>query len=89
MKLTKHSKLRMKERTGLNHNERKSLFRRALDNGKSINDIKDDRTREYLLKKKNCKVKLYRGYVFLYSKNSKTLYTMYKLPDGIEKEGVV
>lgn len=33
MKLSKHSKLRMKERTEFNHNERKRLFRDALNNG--------------------------------------------------------
>ena len=90
MKLTKHSKIRMRERTNFNHNERRSLFRKALDNGESINDIKDEKIKNYLLRKtSNCKVKLYKGYVFVYSKNSKVLYTVYKLPEILDEEGVV
>ena len=41
MKLSKHSKMRMRERTNLNHQERKGLFRKALDHVKSQNDIHD------------------------------------------------
>ena len=53
MKLSNHSKQRMKERTDYNHKDRRTLFRNALD----------------------------KGYIFIYSKNSKRLYTMYKLKD--------
>ena len=82
MKLSKHSKIRMRERTEFNHNERKMLFRNALSNGKSAGQIKDINIRNFLYsKEKRCKAKLYKNYVFIYSKNGKQLYTMYKLPD--------
>lgn len=83
MKLSNHSKMRMRQRTNLNHQERKGLFRKALDHGKSQNDIHDEKLKKYLEKtadKNNTKVKLYNNYVFIYSKNAKQLFTMYKLP---------
>lgn len=80
MKLSKHSKKRMRERTDLNHQERKGLFRKALDYGKSPDNINDEKLKKYLEKKENCKIKLYNNYVFIYSKNAKQLYTMYRLP---------
>lgn len=84
MKLSIHGKMRMRERTNLNHQERRNLFRNALDNGKSIQEIKDDKVREYIQNRcYNCKIKLYQDYLFIYSKNSKRLYTMYKLPEEL------
>ena len=89
MKLSKHSKLRMKERTEFNHNERKRLFRDALNNGLDWGGMKDCPLKDYLrdISERNCKVKAYKGYVFIYSKNGSQLYTMYKLPKKfLEKE---
>lgn len=84
MKLSQHGKIRMRERTNLNHKERKVLFRKALDYGLSINNIKDGAIKDYLkARENNCKIKLYNNYVFIYSKNGKQLYTMYKLPDNL------
>lgn len=83
MKLSKHSKMRMRQRTNLNHQERKGLFRKALDYGKSPDDIHDEKLKRFLEKtaeKNDTKIKLYKGYVFIYSKNAKQLYTMYRLP---------
>ena len=96
MKLSEHSKKRMRERTSLNHQERKGLFRKALDYGKSPGVIDDEKLKVYLTKtaeKNDRKVKLYKGYVFIYSKNSKQLYTMYRLPKrflkGDEVNGLI
>lgn len=88
MKISRHAKKRMRERTELNHKERIGLFRKALDNGKSVQEIKDLRVKKYLSGKqtKCSKVKLYRGYVFVYSKNKHQLYTMYKLPSEYLEE---
>lgn len=83
MKLSNHSKIRMRQRTNLNHQERKGLFRKALDYGKSPDDINDEKLKIFLEKtanKNNKKVKLYNNYVFIYSKNAKQLFTMYRLP---------
>lgn len=90
MKLSKHSKIRLRERTNFNHSERRQLFRNALQNGESLQQIKDEKIKRFIVSKsRNCKIKLYRGYLFLYSKNSHQLYTMYKLPnleEGKENE---
>ena len=87
MKVSNHAKNRMRERMDLNHKERVSLFRKALDNGKSVQEIKEKEIKQYLSgKQKSCsKVKLYQDYVFVYSKNSHRLYTMYKLPERFNK----
>lgn len=87
MKLSLHSKYRMRERTDFNHRERKNLFKEALMKGKSPHDIKDVKIKAFLMSKPNCKIKLYKGYVFIYSKNSHQLYTMYKLPDELVQTG--
>jgi hypothetical protein len=87
MKLSEHSKQRMKQRTDYNHKQRVRLFADAIMYGKSPNDFKDNKElRDFLLSRKNCKVKLYKNYVFIYSKNSHRLYTMYKLPEKYIKE---
>ena len=87
MKLSRHSKIRMRERTPFNHKERNTLFKNALRNGKSPQDIKDEKIKDFLISKQNkCKVKLYRNYVFIYSKSNKQLYTMYKLPEELLEE---
>ena len=88
MKLSKHAKIRIRQRTDLNHVERRNLFKMALTNGLSIRQIKNAKIRTYLMKKiqYNCRIKLYKGYVFIYSRNSKQLYTMYKLPEGLGDE---
>ena len=89
MKVSNHAKLRIRERTDLNHHERKNLFKSALEKGKSPQDIKDERIRRYLeSKQRKAKVKLYLDYVFVYSKNNKQLYTMYKLPAKVKKDKV-
>lgn len=87
MKLTNHSKKRMRERTDFNHKERQQLFRYALKNGLSPDKVKDEKIRNFMnSKNRRCKVKLYNGYLFLYSKNSHLLYTMYKLPSHLTKK---
>lgn len=88
MKLSKHGKIRLRERTPLNHKERAILINNILTKGKSPEQVKDNKLRSYLNSKQrwNSKVKLYEDYVFVYSKNSKRLYTMYKLPEEFIKD---
>ena len=88
MKLSSHSKKRIKERTTLNHVERRNLFRLALSKGKSINDIKSERIKRFIASKTryNSHIKIYRDYVFIYSRNSHQLYTMYELPEYLRNE---
>jgi len=85
MKLSKHSKIRLRQRTNFNHKERKQLFRNALQNGKTYNQIKDEKIKQFMKNRSsNCMIKLYKGYLFIYSKNSHQLYTMYQLPKELE-----
>ena len=88
MKISNHAKMRIRQRTNLNHQERRRLFRHALDKGKSLNEIKNEDVRTFVenIQRSNCKVKLYLNYVFIYSKNKKQLYTMYKLPHHLEEK---
>ena len=88
MKISLHGKLRMTERAKLDSRNHKPFFANALRLGVSPENMKDGPIKEFLLnkEKQNCKTKLYRGYVFIYSKNSKRLYTMYKLPDELLEE---
>ena len=88
MKISKHAKERIKERTSLDTQERRQIFRLALKNGKYTSDIKNKRIKRFMMSKRrfNNQVRLYRGYIFIYSKNSRQLYTMYKLPDYLKDE---
>lgn len=87
MILSKHSKIRMRERTPYNHKERQNLFKNALLKGQSAQDIKDKKLKQYICERQGkCKIKLYKGYLFIYNKNSKKLYTMYKLPKELSEE---
>ena len=86
MKISRHANERMKQRTSYNHKERKKLFRNALLYGKNINDIKGGEFKDYLKSKQNCKIKVYKDYLFIYSKNSHQLYTMYEIPDKFKKQ---
>lgn len=81
MKLSKHGKQRMAERTSVKKNQM-PFFRNALLYGKAAGCIKPGKVRDFIASKsRRAKAKLYKGYVFIYSKNGKQLYTMYKLPD--------
>lgn len=81
-KVSRHASMRMKERTPFNHKERRRLFREALKHGYNAQDIKDPNLKGYMLSKKGrAYVKLYKGYIFIYSKNTKHLYTVYPLPE--------
>ena len=89
MKISKHAKIRIKERTHLDTQERRKLFSLALKRGKYIQQIKNKKIHDYLAFKKryNSQIKLYKNYVFVYSRNSHQLYTMYKLPDNLLERG--
>lgn len=85
MKVSKHAKYRMRQRTPLNHRERRQFFRLAMKHGKYVGEIKNERIKAYLAPKQkyNSRIVLYQDYVFVYSRNSHQLYTMYKLPDEL------
>lgn len=84
MKLSSHSKDRMRERVGIKSKSiQENFFRNALLKGVSPEQVEDETLRMRLKsrEKYNSKVKYYKGWVFVYSRNSHRLYTMYKLED--------
>lgn len=84
MKLSKHSKIRLRERTNFNHKERQLIFKNALKNGLSPEKVKNQKLKNFMnSKNRRCKIKLYKGYLFLYGRNSHILYTMYKVPEHL------
>lgn len=91
MKLSHHARIRMRQRSEYGKKqEQNQFFREALKNGKDYRRIKDEKIKEYLKKnispKNKALVRVYNNYVLFYSKNSKQLYTMYKLPDELLEE---
>lgn len=90
MKLTKHSRKRIKERTHIKKRGQERFFRLALNRGISLGQARklklDKVVIEYLKKlNRGQQVKIYNDYVFIYCKNSKRLYTMYKCPENISQ----
>lgn len=84
MKLSNHSRQRLKQRGGIkNQKIQDNFFRNALKNGLTPEQVEDEQLRVRLKsrEKYNSKVKYYKGWVFIYSKNSHQLYTTYKLED--------
>lgn len=90
MKLTSHSRIRLRERIDVRKSQQKQFFKRALMYGKCEHDFENnEKVYKYLLnlqRKRNCQVKVYKGYIFIHSKVSKTLYTVYEIPENIKKE---
>ena len=88
MKLSKHSKQRMREKAGLKSNEMMKMYKMAMKHGKRVAQIKDQTIKSYLAPKQkfNSRIVLYNDYVFVHSKNSKQLYTIYKLPKEMIKD---
>lgn len=82
MKLSKHSIERMRERANVSRHQ-ENFFRNALRYGKDISQITDEKLKRKLQGriKYNSTLKVYKNYVFIYSRNSHQLYTMYSLED--------
>lgn len=84
MKLSKHSRERLKQRANIKSQKiQDNFFRNALRNGITPEQVEDEQLKLKLKsrEKYNSKVKYYKGWVFVYSKNSHQLYTMYKLEE--------
>lgn len=84
MKLSQHSRERLKQRANIKSQKiQDNFFRNALKNGKSPSEIENEHLKLKLeaRQKYNSKIKVYKGWVFIYSKNSHQLYTAYKLEE--------
>ena len=80
-KITEHGKIRIKER--VNSNIRVSSLRhQVLSNGKSLYDY-TGKFFQYLKSKENgrFKIKVYKNYLYVFSKNSRRIITTYQVSD--------
>lgn len=79
--VSNHGKIRIKERLG--NVRSNSLLRLVLDNGNTKYDYKGNFF-QYLVSKeqqKHSKIKVYQNNIYILSKNTKRLITMYSIPD--------
>lgn len=86
---TYHAYERIKERSNIKNKELYNLSSHAIKNGISFNQIPPGSLKSYVgykVAKKNKRVKLYRGYVFIFFKNSKRMITCYPIPEKHLKE---
>ncbi|MBR3208835.1 MAG: hypothetical protein IKF82_01060 [Bacilli bacterium] len=83
-RFTVHGYNRVKERTDVIDKEVKTLSLYAVKNGLNLGDLEEGFLKKYVEKRINQgqkRVKLYRGYVFIFFKNSRRLITCYPIPD--------
>ncbi len=77
--LTYHGRRRVKERIEIN--EREAVFvKRVSRDGKTPNMYKGDFYKYLCTKKRGARIKVYREYIYILSKTSRKLITMYKVP---------
>lgn len=82
--LTLHSYERLLERTDLRYEELKQISSLAIKNGISFSELPSGPLKSYVgrkISRRGKRVKLYRGYVFIFFINSKRMITCYPIPD--------
>ena len=81
---TLHGYERVKERSNISDKELNNLSFFAIKNGIGFNQVPTGKLRNYLwyrAYKNDKRIKLYRGYVFIFFKNSRRLITCYPIPE--------
>lgn len=81
---TKHGIERIKERTDISKHDLKMLSKYAIKNGMNLQDIPPGPFKSYVgykVHKENKRIKIYRGYVFIFFKTSYRLITCYPIPE--------
>lgn len=81
---TFHGYNRIRERSVINEKDLKQISVRAIKNGLNFWDLPPGDLKSYVgykIAKQGKKVKLYRGYVFIFFINSKRLITCYPIPE--------
>lgn len=85
-----HAHLRVQQRFSqdLNKKQRRELIRNASKNGDCPADFRNGHPKiySYLSKLSTKRVKIYRGFVFIFNKTSDRLITMYELPEEYTEE---
>lgn len=87
-KQTHHGLQRMAERMGVTQ---KSVATKTIQNanrlGKCIQQFPDGEFKNYLLSKQhNKRVKVYKGFVFIFNKTSDRVITLYPIPEEFKEE---
>ena len=87
-KQTHHGIVRMAERMGINNKKiATDIIRKASQSGLDICDFPDGAFRDYLFSKKhNKRIKVYKGFVFIFNKTSDRVITLYKIPTEYMEE---
>jgi len=87
VKNTKHSYVRARQRTDLNKKQIKNLMKEAQRSGKCPYNFPEGPIRNYLLSKGNHKrIKVYKDYVFVFSKTSTSCITLYPLKPELKQK---
>lgn len=93
MRISYHAKTRIVERNENtnNHNEAKKLAKIAFNSGNTINSYqKYPEFFAYLSQRRyesaTCRVRVYRGNIFIWKGNKKTLVTAHPIPERFIKE---
>ena len=87
VKLTKHSKERLNERTSYPNSVFKENAKYAFKNGVSLRNLSDDEKRDVRLfrslmsKSKVTYKKFYKGYIYVFEHRGNVLITMYPMED--------
>lgn len=81
---TYHGFKRTRERTGIDDKDKKLLGSHAVRNGLNFYELPPGPLKSYVgfkIAKKGKRVKLYRGYVFIFFKTSNRIITCYEIPE--------
>lgn len=81
---TFHGYTRIKERTDIGEKEIRNLSRLAIKNGVNFGQVPEGAFRNYLnwkVAKRGKRIKLYRGYIFIFFLSSRRLITVYPIPE--------
>lgn len=87
-KQTHHGLQRMAERMGV---KQKSVATKTIENavqkGKPISYFQDGLLKKYLLSKQhNKRLKVYKGFIFIFNKTSNRVITLYPIPEEFKEE---
>lgn len=86
VKNTHHAYIRAKERIGITKKEAERLIKEAYFSGVSVNALNDCPIKRFLARKahyRRKRIKIYKGYVFVFCSTSTKCITMYKIKQEI------
>lgn len=88
-KQTFHGMMRARERGNMPSRVAKDFISSASKRGFSFNDLPEGELKDYVFGKfiyRQKRVKIYKGYIFIFNRTSNRLITMYPIPDNLVEE---